>query len=130
MNKNSKTVSTVCGKCDGSGRFFYGDRSRGACYPCNGSGRIMMSAAELEAAKAYAAKLEIAREQEIAAEQAENDAFLAAEQAILSRGINGAREFFAANRTNPVALAGLIFALRNARMESESNAVCRHRNAL
>lgn len=127
---NTTMVSVDCGKCGGSGVYHFGAYSRGACYPCNGRGKVKLSAEALAQAQAYRRKLEERHAELRAAEERTAAAFIAAESAIEARGIQGAREFFATHRTDADALAGLIDAMRNARLSDASNAVVRHRNAL
>jgi DnaJ-class molecular chaperone len=128
-NAMTATVKVECGKCAGSGRYHFHGGSD-ICYPCNGTGSVRMSAAELAKMKADAARLESYRAEQLAEEAEESAAYDAAAALIAAKGIAGAREFFAANRTNRTALAGLILAMRDAQMEAASNAVVAHRNAL
>lgn len=126
---NTKTVSLGCGKCSGSGRYHFSSGSD-ICYPCNGTGQIRMSAAKHAAIQAEAVRYEAHRAAELAHEERAAEALVDAESMIESRGIEGARAYFAAHRSDVDALAGLIDAMRNARLSDASNAVVRHRNAL
>lgn len=138
MTTTTKTVTVPCGKCAGSGRYYFhtSPTTTGSdiCYPCNGRGKITMTAAKharVEAEKArMAATWETYCAAETARETAEDAAYFEALDLIGSGGIQAAREFFRANRTNRNALAGLIAAMRETDLVEESNAVVRFRNAM
>lgn len=118
----TNTVTVDCGKCSGSGRYYFHGGS-GVCYPCDGSGKIKMARAKYEAALAYRAKADAAQAVEAEREDREDRAFQAATAAIDTSGIDGARRFYADHRDDSVALGGLVNAMRNARMFEASNAV-------
>lgn len=122
-------VQTGCGKCGGNGRYYFQGGSD-VCYPCNGTGRVWTTEAKLAAGRAYVAKMEARMLEERGRMDREEEARLDSEAMIDARGIRGAREFFAAHREDVAALAGLIGAMRNARLFDASNAVVAHRNAL
>jgi hypothetical protein len=126
----NKMTTTGCGNCGGSGRYYFGDRSSGACFPCNGTGKVRISFAKLEAMRAETARWETYRAEAQSREEAEALAYSRAEDMILDHGIEGARRFFAQHRTDPVALAGLIYAMRDHGFSDASNAVVRHRSTL
>lgn len=134
MDSNSKMVKVDCGKCGGNGRYYFGAHSHGACYPCNGTGKVSMSAAKFEAMKAaaadHAARYEAHRAAELAELAAFEGAYFAARELIERDGIRGARAYFTAHRTDAQALSGLIAAMRDFRFEAESNKVVAYRNAM
>lgn len=96
------TTQTVCGRCSGTGTY-RGAGWTGSCYGCDGSGVAHVAPATvraIESANAYSAAVKALR-----------------------NGIAGAREFFAANRTSPVAVDALYYALLDADMTREAQAL-------
>ena len=134
---NATTVSVECGRCSGSGRFFFGPSESGDCYGCGGRGKVRMSAARYaqvvvkaaQAVERYAA----CRAEDQAEDQVADAAYHAACAAVDADGVEGARRYFAANRANRVALMALVHAmrdLRTAEWDARSNAVVAHIRAL
>ena len=130
MMNTANKVTLECGRCSGSGKFYFSASETGPCFGCSGSGKVTMSAAKHAAMLASAERMAAARALETAAEIEEDEAFQAATAMIESNGVEGARSFFRANRTNATALVGLICAMRNAQMNDEANAVVRYRNSM
>ena len=96
------TNKTVCGRCSGTGTY-RGAGWTGSCYGCDGSGVAHVAPATvraIESANAYSAAVKALRS-----------------------GIAGAREFFAANRTNAVAVDALYYALLEVGMNREAKAL-------
>lgn len=124
-NTTVKTVTVDCGKCGGNGKYFFRG-GHGVCFPCEGTGKLRMSAAKYARILEGAARMEAARADYDALERHEGESFNLASDMIASSGIRGARKFFAAHRTDHTALCGLVMAMRNANMMDESNAVVRH----
>jgi hypothetical protein len=124
-NKTRKTVTIDCGKCGGNGRYYF-HGGHGVCFSCEGTGKQTMSAVKYAKLVEGAKRYEAVRADYDAVERHEDESFNAATGMIDSQGIQGARNFFAANRTDHTALCGLVNAMRNAGLMDASNAVVRH----
>ena len=139
-NTNTKYINVDCGRCV-RGTYYYTGGS-GPCYTCEGTGKVRVSRAKHEALVAYRIANQAAWEASCAREADEErrttEAFLNAEALIQAGGdyagdqgaLEAARDFFRANRTDSVALGGLIMALRQLGFEDESNKLVRFRNAM
>lgn len=127
-------VAVDCGRCVRGTYHFPG--GSGPCYACEGTGKRWMSAAAYariqRGAAQYAARCEAertangGRTNEEVMDLYHEYCYGAAEGAILNGGIQGAREFFAAHRREPVALESLVGAMRDHGLIEPSNKVVRH----
>lgn len=127
---NAATVKLECPKCQGKGRIFgFSNIDNGRCFQCGGVGSTTMSAkahAKLLAARERAVEIMAA---ERAEEAREERCYHEAISAIESSGVDGARAYFRANRTDVTALSALVGAMRDEGLTEESNAIVRWRRA-
>lgn len=99
-----KNIARQCSKCDGTGSFL----NFGGCFRCEGTGRIMISAAE-------AARIDRTN--------ASRDLHLEATKAARA-GVVAAREWIRAHRTDESALNLMWAALHDEGLTAEGNALC------
>jgi hypothetical protein len=127
MNNATTTngkVTVDCGRCAGSGRYYFNAYSTGDCYGCGGKGKITMSAAEHAKLVAAGKRAAAVQEREIAAEDYEARKFDEATAAV-EAGHEAARTFWTSHKGDGRALAALICAMRNAGYHDAANAVVR-----
>jgi hypothetical protein len=125
-NKMNIKCRVACGRCGGSGRYYFGRMDSAACYGCNGRGVVLMSRAQCERAEALRAKADrdfaAYREQERIDTERADRAYYAACDAIAAGGMGGARTYWRAHATDRVALIGLVAALRDEAIPGTSEA--------
>jgi hypothetical protein len=125
MSNTTSKVSRKCSSCNGSGNYWASASDCRSCYSCGGIGKIRKTVAQWDKVDAKQAAMRISYT-EFCAEETRNaiaaeDAKMMALLEIDSKGLDGARSFFAANKANNNAMTGLLFALDSVMDEAHEN---------
>jgi hypothetical protein len=125
MNNTGNKVSRKCSSCNGSGNYWASAQDCRSCYSCGGIGKIRKTVDQWDKHDAKRAAMRISYT-EFCAEETRNA--IAAEDAkmmvlleIDSKGLDGARSFFAAKKANNNAMTGLLLALDSVMDEAHEN---------